>query len=782
MAYEEYNIEDVGTGQDYPQSIYHNNATLKVVGDPTINRVDAAPKIQGMALFANDVRLPNLAYLAMKTCPYSNAKVTSVDTTAAKALDGVLAVYTHDDIPDLIARPPYHWVLQEECWEQGDEVAGVVAIDEDIAEEAVDLIDVTYEVRPFVLHAKEAAAADAPKIFGETNQVGSDWNMDRGDIDAGFAQADVTVGPWEYETVTKPHTGNRICADIENESSTSSWENDEEMVVWTSDQNSYGTARTIASQLNLPYNRVRGAPTFSGVGFGSKGSNNRSKILAAYASRELNRPVKCRRESEAQFSTSRSTQCGQHHTFRAGLTNDGTIVALEDINIVDSGAWGGRGSTDSSTVTQRYVGVPNLKLRGQDFATNTPGVGVPRCVHHPQASLALGPFLDMCAEEVDMDPADFLLKNVATWKGVGEDPDNPEWDIGTSPGKEMLEDLINRSGWKSKWKGWGTPVATNGSKKRGIGLGGGVCRHGYLSNPESAMIKAHSDGTFGASIGSRCTGQGTRTSLSIMVAEELGVPYESVTMPQVDTAIQQESRNPGGSTVTRGSGTAIMLAVRDLKIKMFRTAIDAGLIEANNPEDLETADSNIYLKADPSVNVPIKDVVARQNSVGGPLIGTGAFATKRQRWMHRQWNFGVVEVEVDTDTGEVEVLKNWVEHDAGRVIFYKGAISQAYGGSIMSLARGLYEALIKDEATGISLNPNYLDYKLPTYADVPDFDIHYNEAIDPFGPFGAKGIGEPLCHGPAIAIQNAIYNAIGGTRIASSTATPDKVLNSIGKA
>jgi xanthine dehydrogenase molybdenum-binding subunit len=782
MAYEEYDIEDVGTGQNYPQSIYHNSTSLKVVGDPTINRVDAAPKIQGMSLMANDVVLPKMSYLAFKTCPYSNARVTSVDTSKAKALPGVLAVYTHDDIPDLVARPPYHWVLQEECWEQGDEVAAVVAVDEDIAEEGVDLIDITYEVRPFILHAKEALAPGAPVIFGENNQVGSDWNLTRGDFAAGLASADVIVGPWEYETVVKPHTGNRICADIENESITCSWEEGEEMVVWTSDQNSYGTARTIAAQLDLPYNRVRGAPTYSGVGFGSKGSNNRGKILAAYASKALNRPVKSRRESEAQFSTSRSTQCGQHHVFTAGLKNDGTIVALEDVNIVDSGAWGGRGSTDSSTVTQRMLNVPNLRLLGKDGATNTPGVGVPRCVHHPQASLALGPFIDMMAEAVDMDPVDFLAKNIATWSGVGEDPENPEWNIGPCPAPDMLTTLINTSGWKSKWKGWGTPVSTNGSKKRGIGIGGGVCRHGYLSNPESAMIKANSDGTFNASIGSRCTGQGTRTSLPIMVAEELGVPFESVQMAQVDTAVQQESRNPGGSTVTRGSGTAIMLAVRDLKLKMFRTAIDAGLIEAANPEDLETSDGNVYLKSDPSVNVPIKDVTARQNSVGGPLIGSGAFATKRSRWMHRQWNFNVVEVEVDTDTGEVEVLKIWVEHDAGRVIFHKGAISQAWGGTLMSNARGLYEALIKDEATGISLNPNYLDYKLPTHADVPDFDVHYNEVVDPFGPFGAKGIGEPLCHGAAIGVQNAIYNAVGGTRITSSTATPDKILKSIGKA
>jgi CO/xanthine dehydrogenase Mo-binding subunit len=273
-----------------------------------------------------------------------------------------------------------------------------------------------------------------------------------------------------------------------------------------------------------------------------------------------------------------------------------------------------------------------------------------------------------------------------------------------------------------------------------------------------------------------------------MAAEELGVPASDVFMPRVDTSIQQESRSPGGSTVTRGSGTPIILACRDAKYQLFELAIHAGLIDANSPEELETTEGNIYLKADPSVTVSVKSVCAKQGgthvpaTLGGMIIGRGSYSTMRDRWMHRHWNCAVCSVWVNTGTGEIDIADLWHNCATGRTIWYKGALNQVWGGTIMSLGKGIYEGNVKDEATGITLTANYLDYKIPTHMDVPPMHVEFTEQIDTYGPFGAHGIGEPICGPNSPALANAVYNAIGGTRIRSNMYMPDRVLKSIGKA
>jgi len=482
-------------------------------------------------------------------------------------------------------------------------------------------------------------------------------------------------------------------------------------------------------------------------------------------------------------------QQGQHHAIKCGVNSDGQIVAYSNVNICNSGSFGGRGSTGAAIVARLMLNTPNMYLEAQDWATNTPGIGVPRCVHHPQATHLIGLHLDEVAEAVDMDPADFLLKNCTKESGVGADVDNPDWDVGSNPMPDMLVKLIADSGWKAKWKGWKTPMAVNGSKRRGIGIAMHCCRHGYLSNPMSAMIKGNRDGTWNLVVGSRDVGGGTRTELAHFAAEEMGVPLKDIINTRVDTATHQESKNPGGSTVTRGSGTPIILACRDAKRQLFELAIVSGKIEADKPEDLETADGFIYLKANPETKVSIKEVCGRQAAqhvpaeygYGGMIIGRGSYNTKRDRHMHRHWNLAVATVEVDTDTGEVEVLDIWHANAVGRTVFYKGAMNQTFGGIIMSVAKGLYEGGVKDELTGVTLNANYLDYKIPTHMDVPNMHIDLYEEIDTYGPFGAHGMAEPVCGPNSPAVLNAVYNACGA-RVRSNMATPDKIMAALGKA
>jgi CO/xanthine dehydrogenase Mo-binding subunit len=591
-----------------------------------------------------------------------------------------------------------------------------------------------------------------------------------------------------YDSLTRPWTGERDCAPIEAETLTAIWTG-KEIWAWSSSQNPYGDSRTIAAQLGLPYTDVRCPPCYSGVGFGNKGTNAKGKIMAAYMAKETFRPVKWRGDNTGQMSTGRSCQQGQHLTCKTGMDNDGKIVSHICHNIADSGSYGGRASTDATHCNRAMIASPNMLLTGRDFATNAQGAGVPRCVAHPQPVHLFGIHLDECAEAADMRPSDWMLLNIFKGTGLGGDPIEPDWDIGVSPQPGNLQKVIDDSNFNAKWKGWGgIPVEVNGDWKKGIGIGLHCCRHGYLANPESAMIKANNDGTWNLACGSRHVGGGTRTQLALFAAEELGVPASDVRMARVDTAIQQESRSPGGSTVTRGSGTPIILACRDAKYQLFELAIAAGLIDASSADELETADGNVYLKADPSVNVTVKSVCAKQGSthvpatLGGMIIGRGSYATKRERWMHRHWNSAVCEVWVNTATGEIDTAELWHDCACGRVIFYKGAVNQVYGGVIMSLAKGIYEGNIKDEATGITLTANYLDYKIPTHMDVPPMHVTFTEQIDTYGPFGAHGFAEPACGPNSPALANAVYNAIGGNRIRSNMYLPDRVLAAIGKA
>jgi CO/xanthine dehydrogenase Mo-binding subunit len=304
------------------------------------------------------------------------------------------------------------------------------------------------------------------------------------------------------------------------------------------------------------------------------------------------------------------------------------------------------------------------------------------------------------------------------------------------------------------------------------------------------------DGSCRIVTGSQDMGQGWRTCAAIMTAEEMGIDYSLVTSPNFATENTQESRSPGGSTVVRGTGTALILACRDAKEQLFKLAITAKKFAAGTtPDQLETSAGNIYLKSNPATTVKIADVCALMTATvvdpgtgsyayGGPIIGRGSYATARSGNMHLLQQSGVVaEVEVDTDTGETTVLSLSEVVACGRNVFYRGNLNQTTGGMAFMIGHALYAGVYKDEATGLDLNPNYLHFRCPTMADMPDptnIQVTFNETIEPYGPFGAKGTGEPIMPATTPAILNAIYNACG-VRATSNQFTPDKVLAGLGK-
>jgi len=796
-VYENLDKIDPYTKEHYPQSVYHNVKTLKYVGQPKL-REGAEGRVMGREVFANDILLSGMLYLKVLRSPYSHATIKSIDTTKAKALKGVVMVLTNADAPDLINAAPYAYCLNKEAWVQGDIMAAVAAYEEDIAEEALQLIDVQYNVLPFVLNQDDALKPTAYKLHGDTNEIGSAAIFKRGDVNGptGFAAADKTVTT-DFQTVTKPFQGVHPVASVENESFTASWENDR-LYQWAATQSPWGDARASATALNLPYNRVVAMNCRIATGFGNKGSDGAGKKIAAYISRKTSHPVKWYQDNDGYFNMQSSAWSEQHHLIKTGLKNDGTITAFQDICTANGGYRGSRAAEGSMEPFPVRLKTPNMYLEGHDAYTNSQCAGIPRCVPHPSGTAATGANYDQCAEALGMDPADFLLKNMFTGSGVGTHPDKPEYDIGANPCPQFYQQLIDKSAWKTRWKGWNTPVSVNGSKRRGLGTSIHNCRHGALSNPESAQIMLEPDGTCRVITGSQECGNGWRTAATLMAAEEMGITPELVKTPNFNTDIVQESKSPGGSTVVRGTGTAIILACRDAKEQLFRLAITAKKFAAGTTQDqLETADNFVYLKSAPATKVAIKDICALMGGTlmtspvgttyGGPIVGRGSYVTARNAtMMQMQWSATTAEVEVDTDTGEVIVQEIILGAGVGRDIFHMGNYNQIIGGMAMMVGHALFAGIYKDELTGIDLNPNYSLFKCPTFMDMPaKMDVIMYEEIEPYGPFGAKGTGEPVMPTTTPSILNAIYNALGGLpgrkRILSTMATPDKVLAACGK-
>jgi len=801
--YESFTKVDPYTKEKYPQSIYHNAPTFQWIANPAVERLGATARVAGNETYSNDVLMTNMLFLKLKRAPYSHATVTSIDTSKAKALPGVVMVLTYNDVPNLVNAAPYFYCISKDVWNSMECVAAVAATEEDIAEEALNLITVQYTVLPFVLHQDDALKSGAYIIHGSTNEVGTPAPTTRGDVNAGFAASDKTV-TLDYRSVTKPFAGVHPVGAVEPESFTCYYDG-QKLYVWSSTQSPWGSLRSAAAALGLPYSKVAALNSRMGTGFGNKGTDGAGVKIAAYISFNTLRPVKWFQDHDGEFGMNSSAWQCQNHVMKAGVKSDGTIVAIQDICQANGGYRGNTAAQSSMAPYNVRVKAANMYYEGHDAYTMSQGAGIPRCVQHVKASIAFAMLQDKMAEAVNMNPATFALNNIYTGSGVGGHPDFPAYDVGLNSAPQFLQKLVDQSSFMTKWKGWKTPTYVNGPKSGGIGIAVHNCSHGSLSNPETATIMLEPDGSCRCVTGSQDMGQGWRTCGAIMTAEEMGIDYKLVTSPNFATENTQESRSPGGSTVTRGTGTAVILACRDAKEQLFRLAITAKKFAAGTtPDQLETGYGWIYLKSGTAPTawggtaptgaawVKIADVCALmtgtfvdpgtgQYAYGGPIIGRGSYATARSgNMMLLQQSCTTAEIEVDTDTGEVTVVNVNEVAAVGQTIFYRGEMNQITGGIAFMIGEALYCGLYKDEATGLDLNPNYLHYRCPTTADMPTMNVTMYDAREPYGPFGAKGSGEPVMPSISAAILNAIYNACG-VRATSSQFTPDKVLAGLGK-
>jgi CO/xanthine dehydrogenase Mo-binding subunit len=511
----------------------------------------------------------------------------------------------------------------------------------------------------------------------------------------------------------------------------------------------------------------------------------RGNLMAGYLAMKWKRPVKSKFPYLQQL-TAKGNRKTEHMTCKGGAKKDGTLQAFSISTTMDMGSLGG----DSSTAVQmmeQWWNCPNMYLTGQAAATDTPPQGSIRCVQHPRPFVLVSMHWDRLAEGVGMDPTDFLIKNAFKGVGNGAVQETAATEYTSNPfapfagGPDYVTQLVTASAWKSKWKGWKTPTSVSGSKQTGIGFAMHMCSHGSLGSPESAYIKLDPDGTFLLNCGSNDIGQGSRTALALIAAEELGISATQIRMNRVDTSYVAQSCAPSGSTITRGSGTAVVVAARNTKQMIFDTVLKGKLLTGATQEtDMEIANGNVYLKSNPATTVPITSVASSMASLLGPIQGTGASAVPGGI-TNRQYSACVAEVTVDTDTGEVSLDTLTHMLCPGRVIWYNGAVSQVCGGLIMGQGHAMFEGMVKDVLTGRTLNASYIDYKIPTIADLPTINVNFFENLDPYGPLGAVGISEPIITSIPPAIGNAIYNACG-VRMTAQPFTPEKILAGLGKA
>jgi CO/xanthine dehydrogenase Mo-binding subunit len=503
----------------------------------------------------------------------------------------------------------------------------------------------------------------------------------------------------------------------------------------------------VARALGIKVNEVRVLTAYIGGDFGDKAYVERYHIIAALLAKKTGRPVKLEYTREENYLSA-------HHRYpttwylKYGAKKDGTLTAIQAKLFADLGAYYHLDGAIASLEVPKFVyRCPNVKLEGYNVFTNKPEGGHMRCVGHPAGMFPQEVHIDRLAEKLGMNPLAFRLKNYA----LKEDGDQDKLVPFASNGLEDCARLgAERINWQSNWK---EPGSSPGPVKRGLGVAFHACRHGGITPPMSSIIKLDPDGTVELLSGLNDSGGWQKTTMAMIAAEELGIPYEAVQVTTGDTDATTDTGPPGGSRGTASAGLAVIAAARDAKSQLLEVAAE---LLKKKKEDLEIREGQVFIKGE-NRSIPYKEILSKAPN---PIIGRGS-GKPPQGVALLTFGAHFAEVDVDIRTGKVTVLRLIAAHDVGRAINRLGCENQIQGGAIMGIGFGLLERQYIDGQTGICVNPNMVDFKIPSILDVPAVEPIIVEPDDPYGPFGAKGVGEPPYSIPAPAIANAIYNAVG---------------------
>ncbi|MGE5401062.1 MAG: xanthine dehydrogenase family protein molybdopterin-binding subunit [Ignavibacteriales bacterium] len=727
------------------------NKELKVVGKP-VPRIDAYDKLSGGAVYTFDVDLPGMVHAKILRSPLPHAKIKNINTSKAEELPGVLKIISHKNSPKI----PWHWgttlLFDPVLRFQGDEVACVAAETEQIAEHALRLIEVEYEALPLVVDPVEALKPESVKIHDWGNIIhGKPSKYSRGDVDKGFAEADFIVED-TYSTQIVVHNPTEPHCSVVN------WEGDR-LTVWDSTQAVFAVRDTIADSLKISASKVRVIKKFMGGGFGSKLEAGKYSVIAALIAREIGRPVKIILDRK-EMNLAAGNRPDSRQKLKAGARKDGTLTALSHTSIGAVGAY--PNGADCSWPLRTLYKCPNVSIEEYSVLTNTGRSRAYRAPGHVQGTFGLDSLMDDLAEKLKMDPLEFRKKNHTEI--------NPD-----SKGRYTSKMLMEAYEQGAKAIGWYERRRPNGADKgrirRGIGMASQIWWGGG-GPPAYATIKLNADASVNVLAGTQDLGTGTYTFLAQIASEVLEVPIETIQVTLGDTETCPYCGLSGGSLTAPSVSPAVRDAAEQIKSKLISGA--AAILESPE-EGIVYSGGKMSKKNDPSKTLSIGEIIDKLDY--GVLVATGAREANPDGYEINSFGAQFAEVEVDTDTGKVRVIKVVAAHDIGRVLNPRTLINQFHGGIIQGAAYALLEERVVDKYTGKILTTNMHDYKIPTIREIPEeIEVIIVSEGDPLiSSTGVKGIGEPAIIPTAGAIANAVYNALG-VRIKSLPITPDKVL------
>ena len=741
----------------------------------SLQRIDGVDKVTGSAKYAADIKLENMLHAKLLRSPHAHARVTHIDTSAAEKLPGVRAVATILEVPKVIE---YWFSLRTEKKKKqmflrdnvvrfiGDPVLALAADDQATAAKALSLIKVEYELLPALYDPFKAMAEKDVKIHNRGNIAFKVEKM-YGDIQEGFKNADIIIEN-TYRTSKQKHAALEPFGTC-----VAHYQSNGKLTIHSSSQLPHWSRHYLAGALELPLNKVRVIKPHTGGSFGGRcGLIHGLEVMCSWLSRQTGRAVRMSFSREEDFMAT-ETRHPMTISMKTGVTQDGILTANKAEIVSDVGGYGTHYIGVIADCLSTGVGlykIPNYSFAGTAVFTNKSMSGALRGYGNPQMNFAQESQMDIIAAKLGMDPLELRLKN---YRRLGEiDPVLNE-EIRSNGLKECLEKGSESCGWHKKRRQ--KPI--KGPKKRGIGLS--IMVHGTgagkaLPDPASATVMINADGSVNLITAAADEGQGNKTVLAQIASETLGIEFEKISVSETDTDTTPLDCGTHGSRQAYGGGLAVQAAASEARQKLLTyAATELGVIR----DQLRIKDGAILETTNPKNKILISDLMRKTQiedmRVCEQVIGSAAGVAPA---MPSYYGAIFAEVEVDTETGEVKVLKLTSAFDVGRAInpdFVKGQIT---GGGVMGMGFALTEGLLVDD--GRILNSSFSDYRLLRACDVPEIVPIIVESYEPTGPFGAKGIGEGCMVNVPSAISNAICHATG-VRLTELSLSPDAILKSL---
>ncbi|KLU62947.1 4-hydroxybenzoyl-CoA reductase subunit alpha [Peptococcaceae bacterium CEB3] len=749
--------------------------TYSVIGK-SVKRIDGKAKVTGQAKYTGDLKFPGMLVGKILTSPYAHARIVHIDTSAAEKLPGVKAVITHKDVPSQkYGISPARWDENIFCIDKalfvGDKIAAVAAVDEETVYKALKMIRVEYEVLPAILDPLKAMDEDAPLIQADyPHNINTEIHQNFGDVEKAFAESfyvrtDRFVGQRAYQTPIEPH------------SAISLWDGDK-LTVYSSTQSPHYFQYYIARQFGLPLGNVRVLKTYIGGGFGGKLEPTGLEFAGAALAKITGKPVKMFYDRHEMFAHNRGRH-RQYMNLTTGVDKEGKILGVHADFLMDGGAY-----TSLGVASAYYAGAlltilydfPNYRFDMYRVYTNLPACGAQRGHGHPQPRFAFESHLDNIAHHLGLDPIDLRLRNA---RKPGTITPN-EFKVGSCALQAAIEKARDISHWDEKRK------TLSQGRGIGIGLGAFVSGAGYpiyrTDLPHAAaVIKVNEDGSSATLYtGAVDIGQGSDTILCQMAAEAMGYSFEKMNIISADTEAAPHDFGAYASRQTLMSGAAVKQAGEEVKNQLLELAASSFGVPA---AELDAQAEIIYVKEKPERRRTFADVAREFFVKKGPLVGKGSYIPPKLGGKFKGAAVGtspaysfaaqVTEVEVDEETGEVNLVEAWDVHDCGQVINPALLHAQVHGAFFMGMGESVWEEVLFDKK-GKILNANLADYRIPTALDMPQFHSELVDSYEPNAPWGVKEVGEGATTPTMGSIANAIYHATG-VRINSLPMSYEKV-------